>query len=230
MKTIKKDQNPEIFLFFLKPNEEKYYGDLKKFVLLEFDCPSQIVRRRTLNEKTKGVLSCASKIVMQMNVKMGHPLWIVPNKSPHWKNNKVAVAGIASSKGKMGTSIAFVGTTDLELTKYFCDEKRANQKSDVSTAIFSSIFTQWIKKWYDSNEKKLPNTIIVYREGLNEVQAQSLIEIEIQGLLNSIDRVREKSNSPNFNPAIVYMIVNKKPNSRIFERLKGGKNTEYQNP
>jgi hypothetical protein len=119
--TLPKEQIPDIFLFFLKPNEEKFYGDLKKNILLDYDCPSQIVRRRTLNEGNKGVLSCASKIVMQMNVKMGHPLWIVPNKNPYWKNNKVAVAGIASSKGKKGTSIAFVGTTDPELTKYFCD-------------------------------------------------------------------------------------------------------------
>ena len=29
-----KDDKTDIFFFFLKPNEEKFYGDLKKFVTL----------------------------------------------------------------------------------------------------------------------------------------------------------------------------------------------------
>jgi hypothetical protein len=60
-----------------------------------------------------------------MNVKLGHPLWIVPNFHPYWteKGRKIAVAGIASSKGKKGTNIGIVATINSELTNYFCDCK-----------------------------------------------------------------------------------------------------------
>lgn len=68
-------------------------------------------------------MSAASKIMMQMNVKTGHPLWVVPNTNPVWKEKTVAVAGLANSKGKGGNTLGFVGTTNPELNQSFCDCK-----------------------------------------------------------------------------------------------------------
>jgi hypothetical protein len=89
-----------------------------------------MIKRRSLSNNTKGVLSFASKIVLQMNSKIGHPLWSVPNYHPFWreKGSRVATAGIASSKGKQGTFIAFVGTTNPDLTHIVSDCKEAKSR------------------------------------------------------------------------------------------------------
>ena len=79
-----------------------------------------MIRRKSLSTKTKGVLSFASKIVLQMNSKIGCPLWFVPNYHMFWKDNTVAIAGLASSGGKKGLAIGIVGTTNLNFTSYFC--------------------------------------------------------------------------------------------------------------
>jgi len=94
---------------------------LKREIIALFNCPTQMIRKRTLNEKTKGVLSCASKIVLQMNAKLGFPLWTIPNSHEFWKNKKIAISGIASSRGKGGTTLAFVGTINNNLTNIFCE-------------------------------------------------------------------------------------------------------------
>ena len=118
---MKSDDRCDIIFFLLKPQEEKLYADLKKFVTLKFGCASQVAKRRLLSSNNKGAMSAASKIVMQMNVKNGHALWTVKNSHPAWEKNLVAVAGLASSKGKKGTSLAFVGTTNTDLNSYYSD-------------------------------------------------------------------------------------------------------------
>lgn len=109
---MKKDEKTDIIFFLLKPQEEAFYGDLKKFTTFHFNCSSQMTRRKLLEKRNKGAMSAASKIVMQMNVKNGHPLWVVQNNHRVWEKNNVAVAALANSKGKKGSNIAFVGTID----------------------------------------------------------------------------------------------------------------------
>jgi hypothetical protein len=229
-KGLEENGKTDIIFFLLKPNEQKFYSDLKKCVFLEFNCPSQVVRRKLLSNQSKGALSAASKIVMQMNVKAGHPLWIVRNSHPVWKENTVAVAGLANSKGKKGTTLAFVGTIRDDLSNCFSDCKQLRKKDDLSSALYSGFFTQWLQTWFKTNQNRLPNVLVLYREGLNEVQARIQFELEVQGLLDTIEVVKEKAKKPNYKPTILYLLVNKKPNSRIFEGEGKGKTLNYSNP
>ena len=225
-----KGEKTDIVFCLLKPQEEKFYGELKKFVFLEFNCASQIARRKLLSKNNKGAMSAASKIVMQMNVKNGHPLWTVLNDHPAWRENTVAVGGLANSKGKKGSTLAFSGTINQDLNSYFSDCKQIKSKEDDAKALYAGIFTQWLQNWFMNNNKKLPRVIVVYREGLNEVQARHRMEEEIIGMHQTIEKVRAKTKQPEYKPTIVYILVNKKPNSRIFEGDNKGKNQSFCNP
>ncbi len=122
-----------------------------------------MIKRKSLSNNTKGVLSFASKIILQMNSKIGHPLWSVPNYHPYWsKGATKAVAGIASSKGKTGVTISFVGTTNPELTYVISDCKKIANRSGFSAALFQGFFTQWLQSYYMKN-KSLPANIVIYR-------------------------------------------------------------------
>lgn len=151
-----------------------------------------------------------------MNVKCGHALWTVKNKHPVWKDHSLAVSGIASSKGKGGISLGFVGTINEDLNKCFSEQKKIKGKQTYSPQLFQGIFIQWIQNWFKKNGNKLPKVLTLYREGLNNVQAKVQFELEVQGLLNAVDLVKQKAKQPDYNPVITYFLVNKKPNSRIF--------------
>lgn len=69
----KQKKKPDIIFLFVSQREEKFYGELKKFISKEFGCPSQFATKKKLTQKSS--LSVASKIAMQMNAKMGHSLW-----------------------------------------------------------------------------------------------------------------------------------------------------------
>jgi hypothetical protein len=93
---------------------------LKKYACNQYNCHSQIIKRKNLAQKTKNVLSFASKIILQMNSKIGCALWFVPNYHKFWENNLLAIAGLASSGGKKGSIIGIVATTNPNFTSYFC--------------------------------------------------------------------------------------------------------------
>jgi hypothetical protein len=50
------------------------YADIKRYLTVK-GIPSQVIKRSTLSERAKNPLSAASKIVLQMNVKVGFPIW-----------------------------------------------------------------------------------------------------------------------------------------------------------
>ena len=62
---------------------------------------------------------------------------------------------------------------------------------------------------------------------MNAVQAKIQLELELDGLESTIEKVKAKAKKPNYKPVIVYILVNKKPNSRIFEGQKQGKNLAF---
>jgi hypothetical protein len=77
---------------------------------------SQVVLRKTLRNKG---LTTFSKIVCQINAKLGKALWSVPPQHPFWKNKSFAYGGISISYGKEGSTLAFVGTFSQDMTKTF---------------------------------------------------------------------------------------------------------------
>ena len=72
-------------VLFLQKYEEKIYGALKRFLINEARIPSQAIRRGTVSKKAKSAMSAASKIVLQMNAKLGLPLWEVKCRNPYFK-------------------------------------------------------------------------------------------------------------------------------------------------
>ena len=52
----------------------------------------------------------------------------------------------------------------------------------------------------------------------------------MQGLLDTMKIVQRNAKIPNYEPRVVYLLVNKRTNSRIYEKEGNGKNSSYINP
>jgi|JI61114C2RNA_FD_contig_111_512270_length_1483_multi_3_in_0_out_0_2 hypothetical protein len=82
--------------------------------------PSQVVRKFTLANKIPARnMSSASKIILQMNAKVGLPLWEVPKSIQAFGKRSIMYGGISISKGANGYTLAFVGTIDKTCTKVY---------------------------------------------------------------------------------------------------------------
>ena len=60
--------------------------------------------------------------------------------------------------------------------------------------------------------------IILYREGLSDVQAKhQLSASEIPALKNMIDKIGKSTKCENYNPEVIIVLANKKISTRIFQ-------------
>lgn len=69
-----KNKKIQIVVLFLNQYEQRFYPGLKKMLVNVCNIPSQFIKRRTLISK-KSAMSSASKILIQMNVKIGLTPW-----------------------------------------------------------------------------------------------------------------------------------------------------------
>lgn len=136
---------------------------------------------------------------------------------------------LSISKGRKGYTLAFVGTINSECTKVFSDCKIGiKNKEDVPVDDLEKIFIEWAKSFYQTNNKKIPDLIILYREGLSIPQLQAqLPKMEIPALERMIKQMGEKTKINGYNPEIVIVSVNKKINSRYY--VTGRENSQNPN-
>jgi hypothetical protein len=155
---IKKDLDsngkPQIVVLYLNgPQEEKYYGELKRYLTCELKIPCQGIRRRTI-VKAKNPMSAASKIIMQMNQKIGGVAWeIIPQEGAYTSKKKTMYGAIAISKGKKGFTLAFTGTIDNSFTRVFTYCKTGyKSKEAIPQADYENAFVNWAKNYVSLNK------------------------------------------------------------------------------
>jgi aubergine-like protein len=172
---IAKNGKPQIVLTFLNNYESKFYTELKQLLYLKLGVPHQNVLKKSLN---KNALSVASNIVLQMNAKLGEPLWQIAHTLPDLKSRRIAIAGIAIYHkliNKTESCAAFVGTVDNELTRYFSFAKLMGQNAQRIEPL-QDIMVRWLRAYFKHN-KNLPDTLIIYRDGVGEGQIAGILQI-----------------------------------------------------
>ena len=75
-------------------------------------------------------MSAASKIGIQMNIKMGSTPWSVEKQHDYFKKKNIMYGALSLSKGKKGFTLAFVGTISNDCTKIFSDVKMEIEKKE----------------------------------------------------------------------------------------------------
>ena len=161
-----------------------------------------------------------------MSCKAGGSPWIIENTIPYLANRNFAYSAISSSKGKGGFTISFVGTTKNDLSDVYSNYMvRVPKKEKIDGIILKKWFTNWIKTYYMKNGV-LPDTLLFYRESMGDSLFKSVLAHEVEIFYSSIDDVKKKAKKPNYKPEIIYVIVNKKINSRFFSPNRG----ELYNP
>lgn len=104
------------------------YEKLKKYLVHSCQLSSQVITKKTLSATAKGAMSKASKILLQINDKLGHPLYKIEKQHPFWKKNTIAIAGMAVSSGVKGFTVSFVGTRSNDSAKHYSDFRTIDRK------------------------------------------------------------------------------------------------------
>ena len=213
VKNIKNNNNENSLVLFLI-NDESLYPDLKWHSLCEKGYISQVVRSSTIGKK--GLMSICSKILLQMNSKLGGIPYIIKfDKTIN--ERKLIVVGVDSShiQGKR-TGVGMVSTIDKDFSSFYNKEQIIKEENKKELTFCVSSFLEEAIQEYKKQNKDDPKGIIIYRQGVSLQQKEKLKE-EIK----QIDSVCKTKNVLYY-----YILVNTKTNYKIFHIEDG----EYYNP
>lgn len=108
-----------------------------------------------------------------MNIKAGSVPWEVQKRHEYFKGRKLMYGALSISKGKKGYTLAFVGTINNQCSRVYSECKTGiKDKENIPLDVLQRIFLNW-GRYYHKTTGAGPETIILYREGLSDKQAQS---------------------------------------------------------
>ena len=192
--------------------------------------PSQFIKRKSVEAKGKAT-AVVSKTLIQINEKIGGTAWEVMPSENGAIGESMAHGGIAISKGKKGFTLSFVGTINLNGTKFWNYSKtNYRNKDDFPEEDIFNIFKNWFKQFIRNN-KEFPKSIILFRYGLPIPQIKRQVKTQTEILHKAIEKARDSvktskhaKNLVNWSPKINYVVIDTRVNTRIFEKPDGFKN------
>ena len=201
------------FVIFLIGNNNKLYDKLKTHSLCKNGYVSQVVKTTSL--KSKGMMSTCSKILIQINAKLGGISYktIIDDVI---KERDLMVVGVDSSHFNKYTAVAMVSTVDNSFADFYNKEKIIEiEKNEMLQFCVSSFLEEAVSQYHSFNEKK-PKNIIIYRQGVSDNMLSILNDEVIQ-----IENFCKKNNI-----LFYYILVNTRTTFKFFEKI----NERYFNP
>jgi len=175
----------------------------------------------------KGLMSIATKVVIQMNAKLGGEPWTlqIPLKKMMVVGFDVyhggAKVGGGSGGGRVSIS-AMVCTTSASYGRYFSTLSFHENRDEVSTKIAGDL-TKCLAAWAKVNNA-LPERIMFYRDGVGEGQLQQVYSVELEAIKRRIHEIYREASTEE--AKLTYIVVTKRINTRFFAQSRHG----FENP
>ena len=215
---LNEEKSEYTFVVFLTGKNNKLYDKLKKHSLCENGYVSQVIKATSL--KSKGMLSICSKILLQINAKLGGISYkaIIPNSI---KDRNIMAVGVDSSRFDKRTAVAMVSTLDNNFTNFYNKETIINEEEKESYESYKFCVSSFLDKeaipaYEKKNGGKKPKNIIIYRQGVSD----NILDV-LKEEIWQIEQVC-KNNDILF----YYILVNTRTTFKFFEIHKMG----YCNP
>uniref|UniRef100_A0A0G4HE51 Piwi domain-containing protein n=1 Tax=Chromera velia CCMP2878 TaxID=1169474 RepID=A0A0G4HE51_9ALVE len=205
---------PDIILVILpRQNTDEIYAIIKaEFCTGEMACPSQCIKAATIDKKGA---QAAAKLFDQMICKQGGFLWGL--NAPQTCRTMVVGVDLNTTGGR--TIASFAASFNYSYTKYFshCTWIRSREDAAEPLALFLHRALDNFRDNFEEargpvEEKRYPNRIFIYRDGVSEAAKQLLKDFEIQSVLN---RFTNLDNEWAKEVEFAYVLVNKKIHQRF---------------
>lgn len=187
-------------------NKADRYAAIKKKTLVENAIPSQVILAKNLD--SKGAMSIATKVAIQLNCKLGGAPWAV-----HIPVTNLMIVGFDvchDPTNRERSYGAFVASLDKGCTRYFSACHLHPGAAELSN--YLALSTLKACKKYKEVNGQFPDRIIIYRDGVGDGNFKYVVEHEV----NHVRKVLEE-NIYTSNPLrMAFIIVSKRINTRVF--------------
>jgi len=165
----------------------------------------------------KKAMSAASKILLQINAKLGQELWLTERPKNLPEKTMIIGADVFHNIGqKKDSCIGFCASLDPNFSKFYSRISLQKPGQELMDNL-SGLIKDAIAKYFEFNGKKFfPEYIFFFRDGVGEGQVPTILTYEVTQILNGF-----KSINASYNPKFAEIIITKRINDRIFS-MDGG--------
>uniref|UniRef100_A0A182SST8 Piwi n=1 Tax=Anopheles maculatus TaxID=74869 RepID=A0A182SST8_9DIPT len=194
------------------------YSVIKRKCYVDGALPCQVIKTRTITPKNGNVrtlMSVATKVVIQLNCKLGGIPWMVKNPLSTAMIVGIDVCHDTADKSKSyGAMVATMYAPKQVEPKYFSTIERHPRGEELSNFIGSGISKALHSYQTSFGAGNLPRRIIVYRDGVGEGQLRGVVDFEVKKIKQQLAQVY--ANVKEFKPQLSVIVVNKRINTRLF--------------
>lgn len=207
----------QIIVIIFPTSRDDRYSAVKRLCCVDMPVPSQVIISNTIGQQQK-LRSVTQKVALQINCKLGGELWAVDIPMQN-----VMVVGVDVyhdlTRGRQSV-LGFVASMNHNMTRWF--SKCAFQEPGKELVNCLKVaFLEALVKFYEVNHRR-PDRIFIFRDGVGDGQLNYVSEYEIEQLISAFSCV-----SPDYNPSVAVVVVQKRINTRIFAKLNA---KELDNP
>nr|AQV09903.1 argonaute 3 isoform 1 [Aeolosoma viride]AQV09904.1 argonaute 3 isoform 2 [Aeolosoma viride] len=184
------------------------YSAVKKVCCVDCPVPSQMINAKTIKAGPK-LRSVTQKVLLQMNCKTGGELWAldIPSSSLMVVGIDVYHDGATRTKRSVG---AVVCSLNESCTRWYSRAAYQIQGQELMDSL-KIILLDALKK-FNEVRGKLPDRIVIYRDGVGDGQLQFVQKHEIA----QIQDVFRHFAVVDYQPKLTFIVVGKRINTRIF--------------
>uniref|UniRef100_A0A182LZC8 Uncharacterized protein n=1 Tax=Anopheles culicifacies TaxID=139723 RepID=A0A182LZC8_9DIPT len=194
------------------------YAAIKRACCVQRSIPCQVIKTRTITPKNgvvRTLMSVATKVVIQLNCKLGGIPWMVKNPLSNAMVVGFDVCHDTQDKSKsFGAVVATMYSPKQVEPKYYSSIEAHARGEELSNFVASSIGKSLRAYQSAYGPNNLPRRIILYRDGVGEGQLRHVVNFETKAIKNMLNQVY--ANFTEFKPQLSILVVNKRINTRLF--------------
>ncbi|CAD8166637.1 unnamed protein product [Paramecium octaurelia] len=211
---FEKNGIPKLVVSLIDQKEDKQiYQDLKQYLIAKEGVSHQNVTLQVIEKEKFGAI--VPKIVQQIHSKLGNQTWNI-QKIKEISDN-IMIIGIdvyhktvQKNDSCVGFNAQFGQQGYANFTKTLIVQKGKEINRDVAM-----LLEQSLEEYKNYNNKILPDTIIVFRDGVGTSQINKLYQEEV---VTMKEIIKQKYNLKL--PEFAFIMVNKRINDRFFSQSK----------
>jgi aubergine-like protein len=207
VREVVETRQPRFLLVLLPRRLKDRYAPIKKLTSTEHCVPSQFVVVPVPEKRFRGVVE---KVALQIQAKSGAQLWTVRPSTDFGKY--VMVVGIDiyhDLVNRRKSVMGFCATVHPNFSKYYSTAALQASGQEIVSAI-GQCFTEALLVFREK-ARKLPETVIIFRDGVGESQVSGITEFEVASLQRACESVET-----GYSPLLSYVVVIKKPSAKFF--------------
>ncbi|KAK0628915.1 ribonuclease H-like domain-containing protein [Bombardia bombarda] len=197
-------QRPELVIVILNDKDTVVYNTVKKYADVVFGIPTVcVVQDKILNEK--GQFGYFANVALKVNLKFGGVNHKLKDEIGLIKSGKTMVVGYdvthptnlaPGAADNAPSMVGLVSSVDSDLAQWPATAWSGERRVEMLDARLDQEFQNRLLLWQKKNMNRLPENILIYRDGVSEGQFKTVIDKELPHIRSACKKLYKAGQQP----------------------------------